>query len=190
MSLEWVSVFLGGVGLGLSVAILVVLWRVWGSTDRTEQDGRERLEILREQQARLEHLREERRVLLEELERLREQKERLQWLREGRAGLLAELRRLRSMVEEEKRAAKTPPPKSADQRPRFAAVGNRRDDGQDASGTAASKLSSVAGGEKTLGRSARPRYEEQVLKFSASPMVASRNRLLRFLTAFVARFGS
>jgi septal ring factor EnvC (AmiA/AmiB activator) len=96
-------VFLGGVGLGLSVAILAVLWRVWGTTHRTEQDGRERLEMLREQQERLAHLREERGILLEELERLREQKERLRWLREGRAGLLAELKRLRGLVEEERR---------------------------------------------------------------------------------------
>jgi hypothetical protein len=60
------------------------------------------LEILREQQVRLELLREERRILLEELERLREQKERLQWLREGRAALLAELERLCARVEEKK----------------------------------------------------------------------------------------
>ncbi len=101
MTLEWVSVFLVGVVLGLSVAILVVLWRVWGTTHRTELDGRERLEILHEQQERLAHLREERRVLLDELERLREQKERLRWLREGRAALLAELKRLRSRADEE-----------------------------------------------------------------------------------------
>jgi hypothetical protein len=69
---EWVSVLLVGLCLGLSVAILGVLWRVWGNTDRTEQDGKERLEILREQQQRLGHLREEREILLEEVERLRE----------------------------------------------------------------------------------------------------------------------
>jgi hypothetical protein len=69
---EWVSVLLVGLCLVLSVAILGVLWRVWGNTDRTEQDGKERLEILREQQQRLGHLREEREILLEEVERLRE----------------------------------------------------------------------------------------------------------------------
>jgi septal ring factor EnvC (AmiA/AmiB activator) len=95
LTLEWVSVFLVGVVLGLSVATLVVLWRVWGTTHRTELDGRERLEILRE----------EREVLLAELERLREQKERLRWLREGRAALLAELKRLRSLVDEEAKRA-------------------------------------------------------------------------------------
>ena len=137
MSPEWVSVFLVGVGLGLSVAILVVLWRVWGTTHRTEQDGRERLQILREQQERLAHLREERRILLEELERLREQKERLQWLREGRAGLLAELKRLRGLVEEEAERAdraealsvappSAPPSAPAKQQPRFAVAGGRR----------------------------------------------------------------
>jgi hypothetical protein len=103
--LEWASVFLAGLCLGLSVAILVVLWRVWGNTDRAEQDGKERLEMLREQQERLHHLHEERRILLEELERLREQQERLRWLREGRVGLLAELKRLRSLVEEEAKRA-------------------------------------------------------------------------------------
>lgn len=125
MILEWISVFLVGVCLGLSVAILVVLWRVWGNTDRAEQDGKERLEILREQQERLAHLREERRILLEELERLREQKERLRWLREGRAALLAELKRLRSLVDEESKRAAAPPSAPTEQPP-FAAVGDRR----------------------------------------------------------------
>ncbi|HEV8044557.1 MAG TPA: hypothetical protein VGP38_05210 [Rubrobacter sp.] len=129
LTLEWVSVFLVGVGLGLSVAILVVLWRVWGTTHRTEQDGRERLEILREQQERLAHLREERRVLLDELERLREQQERLQWLREGRAGLLAELKRLRWLVKEEAERAEAlsvaPPSARAEQQPRFAVAGDQ-----------------------------------------------------------------
>ena len=133
MILEWVSVFLVGVGAGLSVAILVVLWRVWGAAQRTERDGRERLEMLREQQERLAHLREERQILLEELERLREQKERLQWLREGRAGLLAELKRLRGLVEEEALrtdragAALSVAPTSApaERQPRFARTGNR-----------------------------------------------------------------
>jgi hypothetical protein len=122
---EWVSVFLLGLCLGLSVAILVVLWRVWGNTDRTEQDGKERLEILREHQERLGHLREEREILLEELERLREQRERLRYLQEGRAGLLAELKRLRSLVEKERRRAQAsppPPPAPAEQRPQFTAA--------------------------------------------------------------------
>jgi septal ring factor EnvC (AmiA/AmiB activator) len=127
---EWVSVFLVGLCLGLSVAILVVLWRVRGSTGRVEQDGRERLEILREQQQRLGHLREEREILLGELERLREQRERLRWLQEGRAALLAELKRLRSLVEKERRRAQaSPPPPPApvevEQRPQFTAAGAR-----------------------------------------------------------------
>ncbi len=131
MTLEWVSVFLVGVVLGLSVAILVVLWRVWGTTHRTELDGRERLEILREQQERLAHLREERRVLLDELERLREQKERLRWLREGRAALLAELKRLRSQVDEEAKRKDEALPQAmpsvpTERHPRFAAAGGRR----------------------------------------------------------------
>jgi hypothetical protein len=131
LTLEWVSVFLVGVVLGLSVAILVVLWRVWGTTHRTELDGRERLEMLREQQERLAHLREERRVLLDELERLREQKERLRWLREGRAALLAELKRLRSHVNEETKRtdgalSQATPPAPTELRPRFAAAGGRR----------------------------------------------------------------
>lgn len=121
MILEWVSVFLVGVCLVVSVAILVVVWRVWGTTDRTERAGSERLEILREQQERLTHLREERRVLLEELERLREQKERLQWLREGRAGLLAELKRLRSLAEAAERE-RVLPPAPTEQQARFAAA--------------------------------------------------------------------
>ena len=130
MTLEWVSVFLVGVVLGLSAAILVVLWRVWGTTHRTELDGRERLEMLRESQERLAHLREERKVLLAELERLREQKERLRWLREGRAALLAELKRLRVLVEEEKRRAealpRAMPSAPAERHPRFAVAGSRR----------------------------------------------------------------
>ena len=130
MILEWVSVFLVGVGLGLSVAILVVLWRVWGTTHRTELDGRERLEMLREQQERLAYLREERQVLLDELERLREQKERLRWLREGRAALLAELKRLRVLVNEEAERVEALPvaPSSvpAEQQPRFTVAGGRR----------------------------------------------------------------
>ena len=113
--LEWVSVFLVGLALGLSVAILVILWQVWGSTDRSEQAGKERLEMLREQQERLEHLHEERQVLLEEMERLREQKERLQWLREGRAALLAELTKLRSQLEEQRKRVE--PPQPADTKP-------------------------------------------------------------------------
>ena len=118
MILEWVSVFLVGLLLGLSVAILVVLSRVWGTTDRTEQQDRgERLEMMREQKERLEYLTEERGILLVELERLREQKERLQRLREDRAGLLAELKRLRLRVEEEKKRASALPSAPAEQPP-------------------------------------------------------------------------
>ena len=128
--LEWMTVFLAGLCLGLSVTILAVLWRVWGNTDRSEQDGKERLAILREQQERLAHLHDERQVLLEELGRLREQKERLRWLQEGRAGLLAELKRLRSLVEEETKrtrgSVRTPPPPRTERlQPQFVAAGDR-----------------------------------------------------------------
>ncbi len=131
--LEWVSVFLVGLCLGLSVAILVILWRVWGSTDRTEQDGKERLAILRDQQQRLGQLREERRILLEELERLREQKERLQWLREGRAALLSELKKLRSQLEEQRRHLNTPLPAPTEQ-PRLAALGESHNESHNGHG--------------------------------------------------------
>ncbi len=129
MILEWVSVLLVGVCLAVSVAILVVVWRVWGTTDRIEQDGNERLEILREHQERLEYLHEERRILLEELERLREQQERLQWLREGRAALLGELRRLRSLVEEEKRRVHEELPSGDTEQPQFATAAGGRYNG-------------------------------------------------------------
>ncbi len=162
LSLEWVSVFLVGVGLGLSVAILLMLWRVWGNTHRAELDGRERLEILREQQERLANLREERRVLLDELERLREQKERLQWLREGRAALLAELKRLRSLVDEETGRTDARPLVPAEvQPPGDTAAGNQRN-----------------------GHAAGNRGE--FLESSGSRTVASRNGLLPLLVTIAA----
>ena len=186
MSLEWVSVVLVGVCLAVSVAILVVVWRVWGTTERVEQDGKERLEILREHQERLEYLREERRILLEELEKLREQQERLQWLREGRAALLGELKRLRSLVEQEKRRVHELPSASTEQ-PQFATVGDQSD-GQYKTGTASNGHSTTFAREaQTLGRSARPEKGDESLKVSGSPVVARRHRLQHFLVKFVAR---
>ena len=64
----WIAVGLAGGSLVVSVAILVVVWLVLRSARRAEQGGKERLEMLREQQERLRFLREERRMLEEELE--------------------------------------------------------------------------------------------------------------------------
>jgi hypothetical protein len=68
---EWVFACLAVGSLLASVAALVVALRILQSVHRSELSGEERLEILREQQQRLEFMREERRLLLEEIERLR-----------------------------------------------------------------------------------------------------------------------
>ena len=181
--LDWVSVFLAGLCLGLSVAILVVLWRVWGNTDRTEQAGKERLEMLREQQERLQHLHEERRVLLDEMEKLREQKERLQWLREGRAALLAELKKLRSQVEEQRQRVETHLPAHTEPHLRLVAVGDQPSTGNGQGRQQAAVIDSSRAG---VGQASRPEEHVQPPKFSGSETVASRNRLLHFLAPFVA----
>jgi pyruvate/2-oxoglutarate dehydrogenase complex dihydrolipoamide acyltransferase (E2) component len=71
MSIVWVALCLAGGALVLSTATLLIAFRVWQSAKRSERAGGERLEILREQQQRLEFLREERHLLVEELQRQR-----------------------------------------------------------------------------------------------------------------------
>lgn len=182
--LAWASVFLAGLCLGSSVAILVILWRVWGNTDRAEQHGKERLEILREQQERLAHMREERRILLEELERLREQKERLRWLQEGRAALLAELKRLRSQLEEQRQRVETALPVHTEPQLRLVAGGEQRNrQGRQQA------LMVDSGYDGSVRQVSRPEEHAQPLEFSGSEPIASSNRLLRFLASFLAMFG-
>jgi DNA-binding XRE family transcriptional regulator len=69
--LEWVFVCLAVGYLAAIVVTLVVAVRILQSAHRSENTAEERLEILREQQQRLEFLHEERRLLLEEIERQR-----------------------------------------------------------------------------------------------------------------------
>ena len=64
----WVAVGFAGASLIISTTILYFVLRVLRSTHRAERAGGERLEILREQQQRLQFLRDERRMLEEELE--------------------------------------------------------------------------------------------------------------------------
>jgi hypothetical protein len=182
--LDWVSVFLAGLCVGLSVAILVVLWRVWATTDRAEQDGKERLAMLREQQERLHHLHEERRVLLDELERLREQKERLQWLRDGRAALLAELKKLRSQVEEQRQSVETPLPAHTEPRLRLVAVGDQPPTGNGQGSQQALVVDSGSAG--ALDKFDGSKSTHTPPNSRESETAASRNRLLRFLAPFVA----
>jgi hypothetical protein len=68
---EWIFVCLAVGSLLASVITLVVALRILQSAHRSENSGEERLQILREQQQRLEFMREERRLLLEEIERQR-----------------------------------------------------------------------------------------------------------------------
>ncbi len=65
------TLLLAGSSLVVGVAVLIVVLRVLKSTRMEAQGGRERLEILREQQERLAIMHEERRLLLGELERQR-----------------------------------------------------------------------------------------------------------------------
>jgi hypothetical protein len=67
----WVALCLAGGSLVLSTATLLIAWQVLLSAYRSELAGEERLEILREQQERLEFMREERLLLLEALQRRR-----------------------------------------------------------------------------------------------------------------------
>ncbi len=71
MDLELLTVVLSGGSLSVSLAVLVVCWRVLGNTYRSRRAGDERLEILREQQERLKEMYQERNILKEELARLR-----------------------------------------------------------------------------------------------------------------------
>lgn len=57
----------GSLSVLMGMVTLVVALRILRSALRSERRGNERLEILREQQARLEFLREERMLLLEQL---------------------------------------------------------------------------------------------------------------------------
>jgi hypothetical protein len=59
---------LAGGALVVSFTVLVLVWLNLRSTRRVEQVGEERLEMLREQQVRLQYKREERRMLEDELE--------------------------------------------------------------------------------------------------------------------------
>jgi pyruvate/2-oxoglutarate dehydrogenase complex dihydrolipoamide acyltransferase (E2) component len=104
-SIVWVALCLAGGSLVLSTVTLLIAWRVLQSAHRSERAGEERLEILRDQQERLEFMREERRLALEELERqhMREQQERLaviRGIRGERRRALEELQRQRSGSEE------------------------------------------------------------------------------------------
>ena len=84
-----VAMLLVGVfGLLAGGATLLVALRILRSTQRSEHRGSERLEILREQQARLESWNEERRFLLDELKRERAWRE-SQVQENGRAQLPA-----------------------------------------------------------------------------------------------------
>src|SRR3712207_4277007 len=83
MSIVWVTLFLGGLSLVVSVATLLIALRALEKVNRSERAGDEWLEILREQQQRL-RLRDERLqggggravdVLLEEWERQRSESE-------------------------------------------------------------------------------------------------------------------
>ena len=69
--MEWVAVVLAGVSLLVSSVTLLVATRILRTARRSELAGDERLEILREQQQRLDYLHEERRALLGTLELLR-----------------------------------------------------------------------------------------------------------------------
>jgi hypothetical protein len=64
----WLAVVLAGSSLVASAAVQVLVWLFWRSSQRMEQSGQERLEILREGMARLEFMTEERRGLQKELE--------------------------------------------------------------------------------------------------------------------------
>ena len=84
-----VAMLLVGVfGLLAGGATLLVAVRILRSTQRSEHRGSERLEILREQQARSESWNEERRFLLDELKRERAWRE-SQVQENGRAQLPA-----------------------------------------------------------------------------------------------------
>ncbi len=84
---------IGSLSLVVGFAAIVLAGRILRSALRSERMGKERLEILRDQQERLELLREERRMLLEQMR--------------GERARGAELERAlrESLVEQEKRAS-------------------------------------------------------------------------------------
>ncbi len=66
--LQWIALGLAGGSLVAAVATLILVWTMRQSVFRAERTGEERLEMLREQQQRLEFMHEERRISEEELE--------------------------------------------------------------------------------------------------------------------------
>jgi flagellar biosynthesis/type III secretory pathway M-ring protein FliF/YscJ len=71
VNLELLAALLAGGSLIVSLAVLVLVWRVLRNARRSRAASDERLEILREQQERLKIMGQERSMLKEELERLR-----------------------------------------------------------------------------------------------------------------------
>jgi len=71
VNLELLAALLAGGSLMVSLAVLVLVWRVLRNARRSRTAGDERLEILREQQERLMVMNQERSMLKDELERLR-----------------------------------------------------------------------------------------------------------------------
>ena len=71
MNLELLAALLAGGSLAVSLAVLLLVWRVLRNARRSREASDERLEILREQQERLKVMHQERSMLKEELERLR-----------------------------------------------------------------------------------------------------------------------
>ncbi len=70
--LAWVAIGIAGASLLLSAATLIIAWRVLKVVDQSKRAGDERLEILREQQNRLDYMHKERRLLEEVLEMQRQ----------------------------------------------------------------------------------------------------------------------
>jgi len=71
VNLELLVALLAGGSLTVSLAVLLLVWRVLRNVRRSKAAGDERLEILREQQERLKVMNQERSMMKEELERLR-----------------------------------------------------------------------------------------------------------------------
>jgi flagellar biosynthesis/type III secretory pathway M-ring protein FliF/YscJ len=71
VNLELLAALLAGASLIVSLAVLLLAWRVLRNARRSREAGDERLEILRDQQERLKVMGQERSMLKDELERLR-----------------------------------------------------------------------------------------------------------------------
>jgi flagellar biosynthesis/type III secretory pathway M-ring protein FliF/YscJ len=69
VNLELLAALLAGGSLIVSLAVLVLVWRVLRNARRSRAASDERLEILREQQERLKIMGQERSMLKEELQR-------------------------------------------------------------------------------------------------------------------------